>query len=151
MYLLARAASILTARYGSKRLCSLNGLYSLNNLSGQNDLDSLISSKKITELDGWIIPSTQMIKTRPLFVEWILKNPIFYWYLTPFLSEAVEVSSYYWLMKVKCPNLLKPLSTLIQQDYWFFYPTEPFSFVHFNMIHPVCTELCTWLSDRPTP
>ena len=22
--------------------------------------------------------------------------------------------------------------------YWFFYPSEAFSFVHFNMIHPVC-------------
>ena len=23
---------------------------------------------------------------------------------------------------------------------WFFYPSEPFSFVHFNMIHPVCQQ-----------
>ena len=30
-----------------------------------NDLDSLISSKTKTDPDGWIIPSTQMIKTNP--------------------------------------------------------------------------------------
>ena len=38
-------------------------------------------------------------------------------------------------MKLKCPHLLKPLGTIIQQNYWFFYPSEPFSFVHY--IHPV--------------
>ena len=75
-------------------------------------------------------------------MEWIIKNPIFYWYLVPFLSEAVEASLCYffenWFMKLKCPHLLKPLGTIFQQNYWFFYPSEPFIFVHFNMIHPVC-------------
>ena len=75
-------------------------------------------------------------------MEWIIKNPISYWwYLIPFLSEAVEASGCYffehWWMKLKCPNLLKPLGTIIQQNYWSFYPLEPFSFVQFNMIHPV--------------
>ena len=46
--------------------------------------------------------------------------------LAPFLSEAVEASRCYffenWLMKVKCSNLLKPLSTIIQQ---FFDPSIP--------------------------
>ena len=60
------------------------------------------------------------------------------WILAPFLSEAVEVSecNFFenWLMKHKSPNLLKPLGTIIQQNYWSFYPSEPFSF---NMIHPV--------------
>ena len=40
-------------------------------------------------------------------------------------------------MKLKCPNLLKPLDTIIKQNYWPLYPSEPFSFIHFNMIHPV--------------
>ena len=40
-------------------------------------------------------------------------------------------------MKLKFPHLLKPLGTIIQQNYWFFYPSEPFSYDHFNMIHPV--------------
>ena len=49
----------------------------------------------------------------PLSVKWIIKNPIFYWYLTPFLLEAVEASQCYFfknlLMKLKCPDLfLKP-------------------------------------------
>ena len=51
-----------------------------------------------------------------------------------FLSEAVEASQCHffenWLMKLKCPDLLKPLSTIIQQ---FFYPSIP----HFTMRHPV--------------
>ena len=71
----------------------------------------------------------------------IIKNPIFHYYLTLFLPDAVEPSRCQffenWLLKHKCPNLLKPLGTIIQQNYWSFYPSEPFSFVHFNMIHPV--------------
>ena len=43
------------------------------------------------------------------FVEWIMKNPKFSLISVPFLSEAVEVSQYYffenWLMKLKYPNL----------------------------------------------
>ena len=42
-----------------------------------------------------------------------------------------------WSLKLKFPNLLKPLGTIIQQNYWPFYPSEPFSFIYFNMIHPV--------------
>ena len=58
-----------------------------------------------------------------------------------FLLEVVEASGCYffenWLMKLKSPNHLKSLATIIQEKYWFFYPSEPFSFDHFNMIHPV--------------
>ena len=58
------------------------------------------------------------------------------------MLEAVEASQWYffenWLLKLKFPHLLKPLGTIIQQNYWFFYPSEPFSYDHFNMIHPVC-------------
>ena len=65
----------------------------------------------------------------------------FYWYLRPFLSEAVEASLCYffenWLMKHKSPNLLKPLGTIIHQNSQFYYPSELFSFHHFNVRHPV--------------
>ena len=41
----------------------------------------------------------------------------FYWYLVPFVLEAVKASRCYffdnWLMKLKCPHLLKPLGTII--------------------------------------
>ena len=64
-------------------------------------------------------------------------------FLAPFLSEAVEASGCYffqnWLMKLKCPNLLKPLDTIIQENYQPFYPSEPFRFTRFNMRHPVLT------------
>ena len=48
-----------------------------------------------------------------LFVDLIIKNPNFYWYLAIFLSEAVEASQFYFfgnrLIKPKCPNLLNVL------------------------------------------
>ena len=74
--------------------------------------------KIFIQLDGWIIPSTQMTKTSPLFLEWIIENPIFHWYLILFLAEAVEASLCYffenWLMKLKFPNLPNPLGIIIQ-------------------------------------
>ena len=77
--------------------------------------------KKITDTDGWILPGT---------LHWLI--------LAPFLLVAVEASRCYflenWLMKLKCPNLLKPLSTIIQKKCWSFCLSEPFSF---NMRHPV--------------
>ena len=40
-------------------------------------------------------------------------------------------------MKLKCPNLLKPLDTIIQENYQPFYPSEPFRILRFQMRHPV--------------
>ena len=40
-------------------------------------------------------------------------------------------------MKLKCPNLLKPLETIIQENYQPFYPSEPIRFTRFQMRHPV--------------
>ena len=46
---------------------------------------------------------------RSFFVEWIIKNTNFHWYMVPFLLEAVEANLCYffenWLMKLKFPNL----------------------------------------------
>ena len=65
--------------------------------------------------------------------------------LITFLLEAVEASLCYffknWLMKHKSPNLLKPLGTIIHQNSQFYYPSEPFSFHHFNVRHLVHTNL----------
>ena len=65
-----------------------------------------------------------------------------YWYLIPFLSEAVEASlcNFFknWLMKLKFPNLLNPLWIIIQWNDWSFYPSELNYFSHFNMRYPVC-------------
>ena len=52
-----------------------------------------------------------------------------------------STSQYYffenWLMKLKCPILLKALSTIIQENYQSFYPSEPLTFARFNMRHSV--------------
>ena len=42
-------------------------------------------------------------------------------------------------MKLKCPILLKPLATIVQENSKFFYPSEPFRIIHFTMRHPVMT------------
>ena len=53
-----------------------------------------------------------------------------------------------WLMKHKSPNLLKPLDTTIYQNSQFYYPSESFSFHHFNVRHPVVVhDLSTTLME----
>ena len=56
-------------------------------------------------------------------------------------KEAVEASWCHffenWLKNLKCPNLLKPLDTIIQENYWSFYLSEPFKNGHFNVRHPL--------------
>ena len=63
------------------------------------------------------------------------------WILATFLLEAFEASLCYffenWLMKHKNHNLLKPLGTVIYWNFQFYYPSEPFSFHHFIVRHPV--------------
>ena len=72
-----------------------------------------------------------------LFVEWIIKNPIFLLILALFLSEAVEASRCHffenWWMKLKCPLLLKPLATIVQQNYQSFSPSEPFRIIKYQV------------------
>ena len=67
---------------------------------------------------------------------------IWIWYL--YALEAVEASQCYFFenrfIKLKCPTLLKPLATVIQQNYWSFYPSEPFTFTRYTMRHPVCSS-----------
>ena len=61
--------------------------------------------------------------------------------LATFLSEAVEDSWCYffenWFMKLKIYDLLKPLGTITQQNYWSFYPSDLIYFIFFTMRHPV--------------
>ena len=81
-----------------------------------------------------------------LIVERILENPIFFFFLILFLSEAVEASPCNFfqikLLKLICPNLLKLLDTINQENYQPFYPSEPFRITCFNMRHPVLHMAC---------
>ena len=76
-----------------------------------------------------------------LFEEWIIKNPVFYWYLIPFLLEAVEVNLYCffekWLQISNYHNLRHLQNTLFLWNYLSWYLLEPNYFVHFNVRHPV--------------
>ena len=69
----------------------------------------------------------------------LIKNQVDF--LQLFLSKAVEAGLCYffqnWLMKFKCPDLLNILGTMIQENYWPFYPSEPFTLARFNMRHTV--------------
>ena len=40
-------------------------------------------------------------------------------------------------MKLKYPHLQKTLGTIIQENYWSFYPSEPFRMLHFEVRYPV--------------
>ena len=49
-------------------------------------------------------------------------------------------------MKLKFPNLLKPLGTTIQQNYWCLYRSELIYFAFFTMRHPVYFISLWWLT-----
>ena len=61
--------------------------------------------------------------------------------LAIFVSEAVEACCCHffenWLIKLKCPLLLKPLATIVKENFQSFYPSESFRISHFTMRHPV--------------
>ena len=86
---------------------------SLTSVSSATLLASTAFTALFSQKPSWFWlfdhPCHQNDQHRSLVVDWILKNPIFYWYLVPFLSEAVEASLCYflkhWLMKLKCPNI----------------------------------------------
>ena len=75
--------------------------------------------------------------------------------LAPFLSEAVEDSRCYffedWFMKLKIYNLLKPLGTITQQNYWSFYPSELIYFAFFTMRHPVGVDVFCYHEINKAP
>ena len=83
------ALGILSDFPGIRSLSGLNDLNSLNDLSGLNDLNSLISSKNLLSM---MLPITwqQNDLSWSLNVKWIIKNPLFYGFLSLFLLEAVE-------------------------------------------------------------
>ena len=83
------ALGILSDFPGIRSLSGLNDLNSLNDLSGLNDLNSLISYKKLLSM-MLLLTWQQNDLSWSLYVEWIIKNPLFYWYLELFLLEAVE-------------------------------------------------------------
>ena len=69
------------------------------------------------------------------------QKSIFLLILALFLSEAVEASRCHFFenlwMKLKCPLLLKPLATIVQENFQSVYPSEPFRIIHTTMKHPV--------------
>ena len=114
-------------------------------------LTSKILFHQRTSWSWWLDhPWDQNDQTWSFFVEWIIKNSFFYWYLIPLLSEAVEASWCYffenWLIKLKCPDLLNAVGTMIQDNYQSFYLSESFTLACFNMRHPVVEIRCcrTW-------
>ena len=89
---------------------------SLTSVSSASSLASTASTASTAFISqktswSWLFdhPCHQNNKHRSLVVDWILKNPIFHWYLVPFLTEIVEASHCHffknWLKKLKFPNL----------------------------------------------
>ena len=143
----------------SRSVLDLSGLCSLYGLT---DLYSPISSIYflIVMVGSSLAPKWSKLV---LFCGMDHQKSIFYWYLIPLLSEAVEASRCYffenWLIKFKCPNLLNTLGTMIQDNYQSLYLSGPFTLARFNMRHPVslqflsvcsrlvciyCSSISTW-------
>ena len=102
-------SKVLSSNFqGLKNFCSLIDLSSLCNLTGLNSIYSPIFPK--SSWSWWFDHQWHQNDQYQTFcVEWIIKNPNFYWYMVLFLSEAVEASLCYffknWLVKLKFPNL----------------------------------------------
>ena len=120
---------------GLRNLWSLIDLSSLCNLTG---LNSPISSKNFLILMVWSSMASKWL-IPVLFVEWIIKNPNFYWYMVPSLLEAFEASlckfSENWLMKLKFFNLryLQTKSCI--------FLSESIYKTHFAMVDPVSVHI----------
>ena len=82
-----------------------------------------------------------MIKTSPFLWNGSSKIQFFtvIWYTFCWrLLRPVDVNFLkigWWNSNVQTSK--KPLDTIIKQKFWSFYPSKPFSFVHFSMILPV--------------
>jgi hypothetical protein len=112
----------------------------LNNLSGLNDLNSLILSKNLLILMvRWSLAPKWPILVHFCGMDHQKSN--FLLILALFLSEAGEDSWCYffenWFMKLKIYDLLKPIGTITQQNYWSFDPSELIYFAFFTMRDPV--------------
>ena len=89
-------------------------------VASATSLASTASTAQFPQKTSWFRwsdhPQHQNDQYWSLFVEWIIKNPIFYWYLVPSLSEAVEASLCnfldFFLMKLKCWILGNMLTTM---------------------------------------
>jgi hypothetical protein len=116
----------------------------------------VVEAVEVTEIAEVLWPEKSLLKTSELtrFLNsalfWCFETKIILvesWNiilnLAPFLLEAVEASWCYffenWFKKLKIYNLLKPLDTIIQQNYWSFYPSELIYFAFFTMRQPVDT------------
>ena len=128
-------------------MASASSAASMTSTASTISIASLTSTasihQKIADPDGWILPGTKMTNNGPFL--WNGSSKIQFFtntYMMPFLSEAVEVSPCYffekWLIKLKCPLLLRPLDTTIQKNYWSFYPSEPFTFNRYTMYIKGC-------------
>ena len=92
---------------------------------------------------GWLDqPWHQNDQYWSLFVECIIKSNFSLIHISTFSVEdcwgQFMILFKNWLMKLKCPNLLKPLLRHHNSNRcWSLYPSEPFSFIRFNMRHPL--------------
>ena len=112
-------------------------------VASATSLASTASTAQFPQKTSWLVWSSPAPKW-PILVPFCgmdHQKSNFSLILAVFLSEAVEASRCYffenWWMKLKCPLLLKPLATIVQENSQSFYPSEPFRISHFTMRHPV--------------
>ena len=83
--------------------------------------------KELPDLDDWIVPGTKMTNAGPFLWNGSSKIQFF----TDFSTFSAQgcwgqpmLLFENWFKKLKCPNLLKSLGTIFQQNYWSFYTSE---------------------------
>ena len=95
---------------------------SMTSTASTTSMASMTSTASFHQKNYWFWwldhPWHQYDQYWPLFMEWIIKNPIFHWYLVPFLSEAVEASWCYFFWKI----VVVPKNSLSQHSRTIFKP-----------------------------
>ena len=104
---------------------------------------------KKTSWSWWLdYPWHQNDQCWPLFLEWIIKNPIFHWYLILFLSEAVGAS---WCHFSEMSNPPEPTMHHHQIKLLILLPPETFTLDHSQMRHPVERGYTSPNRDKKSP
>ena len=114
---------------------------SLQNRKGQKN----VGYPKKSSL--FLIKGLLFCRVPQIFLDLLILKWLYIWSSSCFNTVSYRVShigtsdsKWFWgvegLMKLISPNLLKPIGTIIQENYQSFYPLEPFRITHFNIKHP---------------
>ena len=126
-----------------------------------NEAEKVIEATEVVEA-AEVTEAAEVLRSRKSLLRTLessrfLNSALFWWFeknidLGRFLKYHIEIYHLFcqrllrpadvtffenlWV-KLKCPLLLKPLATIVQENFQSFYPSEPFTLARFKMRHPV--------------